>query len=89
MLLESAPIEKLFKSLEAIHEKARKNLGRSLTSVEKNLYSHMDDTDYSKLERGSSDVVLSPDRVAMQDATAQMAILQFMSAQMSEVAVQG
>ena len=87
MLLESAPIEKLFKSLEAIHEKARKNLGRSLTSVEKNLYSHMDDTDYSKLERGSSDVVLSPDRVAMQDATAQMAILQFMSAQMSEVAV--
>ena len=87
MLLESAPIEKLFKSLEAIHEKARKNLGRSLTSVEKNLYSHMDDTDYSKLERGSSDVVLSPDRVAMQDATAQMAILQFMSAQMPEVAV--
>tara|TARA_B100001964_G_scaffold34018_1_gene36209 strand:- start:111 stop:2366 length:2256 start_codon:yes stop_codon:yes gene_type:complete len=87
MLLESAPIEKLFKSLEAIHEKARKNLGRSLTSVEKNLYSHMGDTDYSKLERGSSDVVLSPDRVAMQDATAQMAILQFMSAQMPEVAV--
>ena len=87
MLLESAPIEKLFKSLEAIHEKARKNLGRSLTSVEKNLYSHMDDTDYSKLERGSSDIVLSPDRVAMQDATAQMAILQFMSAQMPEVAV--
>ncbi len=87
MLLESAPIEKLFKSLEAIHEKARKNLGRSLTSVEKNLYSHMDNTDYSKLERGSSDVVLSPDRVAMQDATAQMAILQFMSAQLPEVAV--
>ena len=87
MLLESAPIEKLFKSLEAIHEKARKNLGRSLTSVEKNLYSHMGDTDYSKLERGSSDVVLSPDRVAMQDATAQMAILQFMSAQLPEVAV--
>ncbi len=87
MLLESAPIEKLFKSLEAIHEKARKNLGRSLTSVEKNLYSHMGNTDYSKLERGSSDVVLSPDRVAMQDATAQMAILQFMSAQLPEVAV--
>jgi len=87
MLLESAPIEKLFKSLEAVHEKARKNLGRSLTTVEKNLYSHMGDTDYSKLERGVSDIVLSPDRVAMQDATAQMAILQFMSAQMAEVAV--
>ena len=87
MLLESAPIEKLFKSLEAVHEKARKNLGRPLTTVEKNLYSHMGDTDYSKLERGVSDIVLSPDRVAMQDATAQMAILQFMSAQMAEVAV--
>lgn len=87
MLLESAPIEKLFKSLEAVHEKARQNLGRPLTAVEKNLYSHMGETDYSKLERGVSDIVLQPDRVAMQDATAQMAILQFMSSQMAEVAV--
>ena len=87
MLLESAPIEKLFKSLEAVHEQARKNLGRPLTVVEKILYSHMDETDYSKIERGVSDIVLQPDRVAMQDATAQMAILQFMSAQISEVAV--
>lgn len=87
MLLESAPIEKLFKSLESSHEKARKNLGRPLTVVEKILYSHMRDTDYSNLERGVSDIVLQPDRVAMQDATAQMAILQFMSAKISEVAV--
>ena len=41
MLLESEPIEKLFKSLEEIHNKARSILGRSLTAVEKNLYSHM------------------------------------------------
>ena len=87
MLLEKAPIEKLFKSLEAIHDKARKKLGRSLTAVEKNLFSHMGETDYSKLERGVSNIVLQPDRVAMQDATAQMAILQFMSAQIPEVAV--
>ncbi|MCH8156166.1 MAG: aconitate hydratase [Nitrospinae bacterium] len=87
MLLESAPIEKLFKSLEAVHDKARKNLGRPLTAMEKNLFSHMEETDYSKLERGVSDILLQPDRVAMQDATAQMAILQFISAQISEVAV--
>ncbi len=45
----------------------------------------MADCDYSKLERGTSDILLQPDRVAMQDATAQMAILQFMSAKISEV----
>ncbi len=71
------------KSLSA----ARSNLGRKLTIVEKILYSHMDsDTDFSKLEREKSNIFLNADRVAMQDATAQMAILQFMSAQMSKVA---
>ena len=66
---------------------ARKNLGRQLTIVEKILYSHMDvGTDFSKLERGKSNIFLNADRVAMQDATAQMAILQFMSAQMPKVA---
>jgi len=87
MLLESGPIEKLFNSLEEKHVKARANLGRPLTVVEKILYSHMDDCDYSKIERGASDILLQPDRVAMQDATAQMAILQFMSANIPEVAV--
>ena len=86
MLLEIEPIEKLFQSLEKIHADARKNLGRSLTVVEKNLFSHMQPTDYSKLQRGVSTVFLHPDRVAMQDATAQMAILQFMSAKMPKVA---
>ena len=65
MLLESAPIEKLFKSLEKAHDKARSNLGRPLTVVEKILYSHMEDQDHSKLKRGVSDIVLQPDRVAM------------------------
>ena len=88
MLMEIAPIEKLFKSYASICDAARKNLGRDLTIVEKILYTHLDPaTDYSKLERGSSDIYLSPDRVAMQDATAQMAILQFMSAKMPKVAV--
>ena len=70
MLLETGPIEKLFNSLEEKHVKARANLGRPLTVVEKILYSHMDDCDYSKIERGASDILLQPDRVAMQDATA-------------------
>ena len=72
------------KSLSA----ARTNLGRKLTVVEKILYSHMDPgTDFTKLERGKSDIYLNADRVAMQDATAQMAILQFMSAKLPQVAV--
>jgi aconitate hydratase len=87
MLLETRPIEKLFSSLEERHSKVRLNLGRPLTIVEKILYSHMADCDYTKIERGTSDIVLQPDRVAMQDATAQMAILQFMSAKIPEVAV--
>lgn len=88
MLMELGPIEKLYQSYEKVLDRARKNLGRDLTVVEKNLYAHLPaDTDYSKLERGISDIFLKPDRVAMQDATAQMAILQFMSAKMPKVAV--
>jgi len=86
MLLEIEPIEKLFQSLEKKLADTRKNLGRALTVVEKNLYSHMKTTDFFKLERGVSNIYLHPDRVAMQDATAQMAILQFMSAKMAQVA---
>ncbi len=86
--MEIAPIEKLFKSCAVICDAARKNLGRDLTVTEKILFTHMDsDTDYSKLKRGVANIFLHPDRVAMQDATAQMAILQFMSAKMPKVAV--
>ncbi len=88
MLMDPALIEKRFQSMGSILEAARKNLGRDLTIVEKILYSHMDpDTDFSKLERGKSDIFLEADRVAMQDATAQMAILQFMSAKIPQVLV--
>ena len=88
MLLDPAPIEKLFQSMAKTLDAARNNLGRGLTIVEKILYSHMaPGTDYSKLERIKSDIFLNCDRVAMQDATAQMAILQFISAQMPRVAV--
>ncbi len=87
MLLEIEPIEKLYQSMGKTFENARQSLGRGLTVIEKTLYSHMEPVDYRALERGVSNIFPRPDRVAMQDATAQMAILQFMSAQMPEVAV--
>lgn len=64
----------------------RQRLNRPLTYAEKILYSHLDDPHNQEIERGSSYLKLRPDRVACQDATAQMAILQFMSAGMPSVA---
>ncbi len=66
---------------------ARGVVGRPMTLAEKILYSHMADTPSSAPERGNSYVDFHPDRVAMQDATAQMALLQFMSAGIPKVAV--
>ncbi|KAF2827719.1 aconitate hydratase [Ophiobolus disseminans] len=64
----------------------RGRLNRPLTFAEKILYSHLDDPHGQEIERGKSYLKLRPDRVACQDATAQMAILQFMSAGMPSVA---
>ena len=64
----------------------RSRLNRPLTFAEKILYSHLDDPHGAEIERGKSYLKLRPDRVACQDATAQMAILQFMSANMPSVA---
>lgn len=64
----------------------RKRLNRPLTYAEKILYSHLDDPQGQDIERGVSYLKLRPDRVACQDATAQMAILQFMSAGLPSVA---
>lgn len=64
----------------------RSRLKRPLTFAEKILYSHLDDPHGQEIERGKSYLKLRPDRVACQDATAQMAILQFMSAGMPSVA---
>ena len=67
---------------------ARKLLARPLTFTEKILYTHLADPLPSKpYERGESYVDFNPDRVAMQDATAQMALLQFMQAGKQKVAV--
>merc|ERR1711977_340570 len=64
----------------------RSRLNTPLTYAEKILYSHLDDPHGQDIQRGKSYLKLRPDRVACQDATAQMAILQFMSAGMDKVA---
>ncbi len=65
----------------------RERLGRPLTFAEKVLINHLRDPRTQELERGRSYADLDPDRVAMQDATAQMALLQFMTAGLPEAAV--
>ena len=66
----------------------RKTLGRPMTLAEKILYSHLHaDSPPKAYERGKDYVFYAPDRVAMQDATAQMALLQFMMAGKNKVAV--
>src|SRR5512132_3607103 len=65
----------------------RERLGRPLTLAEKILVNHLRDAHSQELERGRSYADFDPDRVAMQDATAQMALLQFMTAGLPEVAV--
>lgn len=77
------PYDKLVKNLEVV----KKRLNRPLTLSEKVLYSHIDQPDSQEVARGTSYLRLRPDRVAMQDATAQMAMLQFISSGLKKVAV--
>jgi aconitate hydratase len=81
-------IKKVYESLPSKIEAARKQLGRPLTLTEKIIYSHLHSgQEFQNFERGNSYVDFSPDRVAMQDATAQMALLQFMQSGRPKVAV--
>ena len=77
-----------YESLPAKVEAARKELGRPLTLTEKILYAHLHkESPLKKYGKGKDYVFFAPDRVAMQDATAQMALLQFMMAGKDKVAV--
>ena len=88
MLFDLDLIQKLYKNLPAKVDAARKMLGRPLTLTEKILYSHLwDELPAAEYRRGADYVDFAPDRVAMQDATAQMALLQFMQAGRDKVAV--
>jgi aconitate hydratase len=77
----------LYAKMPDLLAKARKKFGRGLTLAEKVLVSHADNFDTQTWERGKAMLALRPDRVAMQDATAQMAMLQFMQANKKKVAV--
>ncbi len=77
----------LYAKMPDVFAKARKKFGRGLTLAEKVLVSHADNFDTQTWERGKAMLALRPDRVAMQDATAQMAMLQFMQANKKQAAV--
>lgn len=69
-------------------DNAKKVLNKPLTLAEKILYSHLfNEKDIANFKRGTDYVNFKPDRVAMQDATAQMALLQFMNAGQKKVAI--
>lgn len=81
-------IKKVYSQIPSRVDKARKLVGRPLTLSEKILYGHLWDGDPSKTyTRGKDYVEFAPDRIALQDATAQMALLQFMQAGKKQVAV--
>ena len=77
----------LYAKMPEVFAKARKKFGRGLTLAEKVLVSHADNFETQTWERGKAMLALRPDRVAMQDATAQMAMLQFMQAGKKKAAV--
>jgi len=87
MVFDIEMIKKVYAALPGKVEATRKLLGRPLTLSEKILYAHLYAPTTSAYERGKSYVEFAPDRVAMQDATAQMALLQFMTCGRAKVAV--
>jgi aconitate hydratase len=81
-------IKKTYQNLDSKVKAARKVVGKPLTLSEKILYSHLWDGDANTVfTRGKDYVDFAPDRIACQDATAQMALLQFMQAGKPKVAV--
>ena len=88
MVFDLDMIKAFYAGYEAKVNAARVVLGRPLTLSEKILYAHLWEGEAQEaFQRGASYVDFAPDRVAMQDATAQMALLQFMSAGRKKVAV--
>ena len=88
MAFDIEMIKKVYTELPGKIEAARNAVGRPLTLAEKILYSHLHaDQSLIAFERAKNYVDFAPDRVAMQDATAQMALLQFMQAGRPLVAV--
>ncbi|MBX2845231.1 MAG: aconitate hydratase [Saprospiraceae bacterium] len=88
MVFDLDMIKKVYAERASKLEKVKEVLQRPLTLTEKTLYTHLHETSpLQNYERGKAYVNYNPDRVAMQDATAQMALLQFMQAGKNKVAV--
>ena len=87
MVFDLDLIKKLYAELPEKVSQARTLVGRPLTLSEKILYSHLYNPTTQAFSRGKDYVDFAPDRVAMQDATAQMALLQFMTCGREKVAV--
>jgi len=88
MIFDFDMIQAMYKGLPEKVSFIRKSLGRPLTLSEKILFSHLHaDSPLRDFKRGHDYVFFAPDRVAMQDATAQMALLQFMMCGMDKTAV--
>ncbi|MCI0568671.1 MAG: aconitate hydratase, partial [Acidobacteria bacterium] len=88
-VIDSTPefVTGAYSRMKSTLQEIRGRLGRPLTLSEKILLGHVDDARSQELKPGESYLMLRPDRVAMQDATAQMALLQFMLAGRDGVAV--
>lgn len=87
MIFDFEMIRQVYASYASKVEQARKHTGKALTLAEKILYAHLSEPVIRPYKRGADYVNFNPDRVAMQDATAQMALLQFMQAGKSRAAV--
>jgi aconitate hydratase len=88
MIFDIDMIKSVYTQMNQRIEAARKVLNKPLTLTEKILYAHLAETsNMNAFKRGADYVDFTPDRVAMQDATAQMALLQFMQAGRKKVAV--
>lgn len=87
MIFDLDLIKTVYQNFKAKSDEAKKLLDRPMTYTEKILYTHLWTNAEKPYERGKDFVDFKPDRVAMQDATAQMALLQFMSAGIPKVAV--
>ena len=82
-----AMVTKTYEMLKKNLPTLRKRLNKPLSLAEKVLLGHLDAPETQELKPGSSILRLRPDRVTMQDATAQMALLQFMQSGRESVAV--
>ena len=88
MAFDIEMIKKVYERMPERVDRARNIVGRPLTLAEKILYAHLwEETPTKAFARGKDYVDFAPDRIACQDATAQMALLQFMHAGKSKVAV--